>query len=714
MLVFASLFISVNSILIFLLSSLWKLNGPVIIFSSLISFLICLWSYKKKILNLEEEKTSFISKMGFFVLTIPFLSLILFILSPLIFPIKVEGINFLRFPGVGDYNKHLYVTNAIYRTGIPPLHPYYPLAHLSYYFGYYIIPASASLVFKIPTNISLVGFITLTLFLSFGLIYKTIKTLIASSFLRLLALFSLITGTGLDIFPTILVNKFFFANSHHIELWPKILGANLMVTNTPVAALWVPQHFFAASLALYTTLFLLEKEKFPIIPLSFICSFIFFSSTFVAFTFFFWLSLIFAFKPKLRKQLFISGMLGIILIYPYLINLFRAQSPSLFQVKLISNSKLPVANFLKFLTFLFFNIPLEFGLPLFLLGLIFLKEKNGFIFKLPFLLGFILPLSSIIFISSANWNDYGMRSVLPLQLAIPIVLIYLLEKMKNSKQKRIFIFLILINLLISLSGVGFEFYWRWKERKLLSVEESLLLQKLREEKTEIISTLDTSFWAPYIPILSSHPLYSPAVHDSRVYLPEKAKEEIEAFGKFIENTFENPEFGKENHEIIRNKNLLLENFPGFIKKIPSSLFIIRNHSSYLIKGWLSPYKVIFDQISSPINYSLDFSAYNLDETKNKISNTKISISEKPFLVINPQKTNKLYLKKGLYFLVACKFQAKEQEIEILNRLLFKIPKDQNCAGHFFAPEEEGIYEITEKQVLTSFQAFPVEIYNLGK
>jgi len=90
------------------------------------------------------------------------------------------------------------------------------------------------------------------------------------------------------------------------------------------------------------------------------------------------------------------------------------------------------------------------------------------------------------------------------------------------------------------------------------------------------------------------------------------------------------------------------------------------------------------------------------------------ILSKPENEIDPQKTHKIYLKRNLYFLVGCKNQKEEQEIEILNRPLFTIPKNENCAGHFFAPESEGFYEITEKQVLTSFQAFPVEIYSLGK
>jgi len=713
MLVSICLFLSASSVFIFLFSYLWRFNFFIILISFIISLLISFWSYRRNFLNLNKRSNLF-SKLSFIILLLPFLSLIFFIISPVIFPIKLEGFNFLRFTGVYDYNKHIYTTVAIYKTGIPPLHPYYPLSNFSYYYGFYIIPASISYLTGISPNISLVIFALFTIFLSYGLIYKIIETSINNKILKLLTFLSLTTGSGLDIIPTLLVKKFLLENPNHIELWPKILGANLMITNIPVSALWVPQHLFAASLALYTIGFILKKEKIDILPLSFICAFILFSSTFVSLTFFFWLLVIFIWKNKLRKNLIITGLLSILLVNSYIFDLLNNKSGSIFQFQLLSNSKLPLPETLRFLTFFFINIPLEFGFPLLLLLFLIIKNK-AYLSKPLFLLGIILPLLSIIFISSSNWNDYGMRSILPLQIAIPILLAIYLEKIESTKIKTVFIYLIMINLLISGTGFLFEAYWRWKERKLFPIEESLLFLKLREEKTQVVSTLDNYFWTSYIPVLSFHPLYSPSLYDSRVYLPKEKINEFDHFGNFVENLFLKNEVGDNPLEIIENKNFLFNYFPNIIKNFPPSIFIIRNHNSlYLIKGWLSTYKVIFDRLSPPTDYSPDFSSYNLNEIKEKISSTKIIILNKPENTIDPQKTNKIYLKKDLYFLIGCKNEQKEQEIEILNRSLFTIPKNKNCAGQFFAPENEGFYEITEKQVLTVFQAFPVEIYNLGK
>jgi hypothetical protein len=685
----------------------------VLLISLAVSLLISLWSYRKNFLLLNKRDDLF-SKISFIILLLPLLGLIFFTLSPAIFPIKLGGFNFLRFTGVYDYNKHIYATVAIYKTGIPPLHPYYPLSNFSYYYGFYIIPASISYLTGISPNISLVAFALLTIFLSYCLIYKIIETSIYNKTLKFLAFFSLLTGSGLDIIPTLLVKKFFFENPHHIELWPKILGANLMITNIPISALWVPQHFFAASIALYTISYILKKEKIDILPLSFICGYILLSSTFVSLTFFFWLIVIFIWKNNLRKNILLTGLLSSLLVLPYIFGLLKNKSNSIFQFHPLSNTNLPLPEYLKFLTFLFINIPIEFGFPL--LFLLFFTIKNRvYSSKLPLLFGITLPLLSVIFVSSSGWNDYGMRSILPLQLAIPILLAIYLEKIKRNKTKILFVFLIMINLIISETGFLFETYWRWKERKLFTIEESLLFLKLRKEKVQVVSSLDNYFWTSYVPILSFHLLYSPSLYDSRVYLTKEKITEFDHFGNFIENLFLKNGVGNNPVEIIENKNFLFNYFPFFIKNFPPSIFIIRNHNSlYLIKGWLSTYKIIFDRLSPPTDYSPDFSTYNLKEIKEKISSAKIMILSKPENEIDPQKTHKIYLKRNLYFLVGCKNQKEEQEIEILNRPLFTIPKNENCAGHFFAPESEGFYEITEKQVLTSFQAFPVEIYNLGK
>jgi len=708
MLVFICLLLSVSSVFIFLFSHLWGFKIFVILISFIFSLLISFYSYKKNFLNLNKKDDLF-SKLSFIILLLPLLTLIFFIISPIIFPIKLEGFNFLRFTGVYDYNKHIYTTVAIYKTGIPPLHPYYPLSNLFYYYGFYIIPASISYLTGIAPNISLVIFALFTIFLSYSLIYKIIEISIKNKILKLVTFLSLILGSGLDIIPTFLVKKFFFENPNHIELWSKILGANLMVTNIPLSALWVPQHFFAASITLYVVSYILYKEKIDILLLSFIFAYILLSSTFVSLTLLFWLFVIFIWKNKLRKDLILTGLLSVLLIYPYIFNLIKNKSSSIFQFHLLSNSNLPLPEAFKFLTFFFINIPLEFGFPLLFL-LFFLVKNRTYSSKLPFLFGITLPLLSITFVSSLNWNDYGMRSILPVQLALPILLAMYLEKIKNVKTKRVFVFFIVINLIISGTGFLFESYWRWKERKLFPIEESLLFSKLRKEKTQIVSSLDNYFWTSYIPILSFHPLYSPSLYDSRVYLTKEKINEFDKFGNFVENLFLKNEIGNYPSEIIENKNFLFNYFPDFINNFPPSIFIIRNHNSlYLIKGWLSTYKVIFDCLSTPTDYSPDFSRYNLDEVKEKISSAKIIISSKPEKTIDPQKTNKVYLKRNLYFLVGCKNQKEEQKIEILNRPLFTIPKNKNCAGQFFAPENEGYYEITEKQTLTIFQAFPVEI-----
>lgn len=708
MVLFLSFFICLSSVLIYFFSYIWQFNQISIISSFLISFLISLF-YFPFFKNNFKIKENFISKFFSLFLILIFLIAIAVILSPLIITARVEGFTFLRFPGVNDYNKHLYVTGTIYNSGVPPLHPYFPLKNLSYYLGYYIIPAAISALFNITPNISLFFFIILTTILSFLLIKNVIYNWIKNLFWRLLSLTLIITGTGIDIIPTFILEKIKFGSSTHIELWSHLLGNKLMVSNTPVAALWTPQHFFAGALTIYLINYLLTNKKISIPFLSVIISFIFLSSSFIAFTLIFWLFLIFIFKIKLRKKLLIIGIISLLLSLPFILFIFRNPTYNIFQLGVLSNSKLVFPKIFQILSFFIINLPLEFGIIGVLTLILALKNtklrnpNHQLIF-----LGLTIPLTLIIFITSVNWNDFGMRTILPVQLVIPIVLASLLERMKTFKVRSIIVALILINILFSSIGLLWEFYWRWKERKLFTIEESLLYLKLRqEEKTKIVSTLDTSFWASYIPVFSFHPLYSPSLHDSRIYLDEKTKEEIDKFNNFLEKNFTNPMIASTPQEIISQRNEALKIFPKYIKTIPSSLFILRNHN--VLKGWLNTYKSLFDKISNASEYSLDFSTYNLEEIKEKIDSYKIFIDGKSRISINPQKTNKIFLSKDLYLLVGCKKENKSQEIEILNRYLFSLPKESSCAGQFFAPEEEGIYEISQKQNLVSFEAFPVKV-----
>ncbi|MGB9911232.1 MAG: hypothetical protein ACPLKP_01360 [Microgenomates group bacterium] len=662
MAIFLSFFICLSSVFIYLFSYFWKFNHFSIIGGFLFAFLISLFylHFFKK----NKEKEPFIIKIISLSLFLIFLMAIAFILSPLIIPVKAEGFTFLRFPGIGDYNKHLYVTGAIYNSGIPPRHPYYPSDYLSYYFGYYIIPASLSLLFKISPQLFLFFFIILTSFLSFSLIKNVIYIWVKNSFFRILSLSLIIIGTGLDIIPTIILEKIKFGNTTHIEYWAHLLGNKLMITNTSTAILWTPQHFFVSALTVYLINYLLINKKIPLFIFSIFISFILFSSSFVAFTFFFWIFLILIFERKARKDIIYSGLFSFFLSFPFILFIFKNRTYDIFNFEFLANNKLPLPKFLQILSFFIINFPIEFGivgiLTLFL-GLKKIKVSNKN-YQVIFL-GVIIPLIIITFIVSSNWNDFGMRTILPIQLVIPIILFLLLEKIKSLKTKKFAIILIFINIIVSSIGTLWEFYWRWKERKLFTIEESLLYLKLRqEEKSKIISTLDNSFWTSYIPVISFHSLYSPSVYDSRVYLNKKLQEEIDEFNNFLEKTFINPSFGKSPNEIINEKNKLFQDFPNYIKKIPPSLFILRKHNSYVIRGWLSTYHAIFEQISTPQEYSLDFSTFNIEQVKEKINKYQIFIEQKPVKEINPQKNNKIFLKRELYFLIGCK---KKKKLKIL-------------------------------------------------
>ncbi len=220
------------------------------------------------------------------------------VISPFAF-IKTTGdFKHIQITDVGDYYKHTFVVSMLKLDGIPPGHPYFPEAKLSYYFGYYLIPASLSRLFNFAPNQVFYFYSLITDLLGLLIILRIFQKYLKTYIGKVVAIPLLITGVGVNV----------FSNN----------GAFQLINNYK-ALLFVPQHFFAACLTiglLHYLIFdsdLIGVEKPKIWVTGILIAFILLSSIFVSWTLIVWLALAFYCYKQIRIFLILSGILSLIL-----------------------------------------------------------------------------------------------------------------------------------------------------------------------------------------------------------------------------------------------------------------------------------------------------------------------------------------------------------------------------------------------------------------
>ncbi|MCL5091057.1 MAG: hypothetical protein M1514_03545, partial [Patescibacteria group bacterium] len=318
-----------NSLLWFWLLWLFKLNPQLLITAGLAFNLFFFFIAKKINFELYGESGSNVYKITFGLIAFLILFITAFLYYPLIKPVWIDGYQFFRFPGVFDAFKHLFVVTAIKETGVPPFHPYFPQATLSYYYGWYILPAVASLItnldFKFAFYIHFLITVLLYLFLTSFLIKKTISENLG----RVIALIFATVGFGWDIVPTLI----YWGQRQgiiHIEIWISHLKTLLQITSFPTAIIWVPQHLLAVMISLLVVNLLMKAKDVKIYLLAAVLSaYVVFSSIFVAISLF--VFIIFTFVKKILEHqekftrifvqyLFMGGGVFLIL-FPYILSL---------------------------------------------------------------------------------------------------------------------------------------------------------------------------------------------------------------------------------------------------------------------------------------------------------------------------------------------------------------------------------------------------------
>ncbi len=313
-----SLPVTLTSLLLYLFLTLFG-NSTWVWWSALVISLSLLYFIFR---NYFKNNPDFKKILSFKNLSLTFLILLFvfakaFVISPFALIKTTGSFQHIQITDVGDYYKHTFVVTMLGQDGIPPHHPYFPMAKLSYYYGYYLIPATFSRLFNLPPNQVFYAFSIITDLLGLLIILRIFNRVLKTYFGKVLAVLLLITGMGVNVLPEILDKYPKFGLKINPDIFSTEIGFQLI--NNYKALLFVPQHFFAACLAVGLTFYLLfEKPK--ILSVSISAAFIFLSSIFVSWTLIIWLLLVFIFKKEKRIFLILAGVISLGLLTPYIIS----------------------------------------------------------------------------------------------------------------------------------------------------------------------------------------------------------------------------------------------------------------------------------------------------------------------------------------------------------------------------------------------------------
>lgn len=525
---------------------------------------------------------------------------------------------------------------------------------------------------------------------------------------RILALIITILGTGLDIIPITKLND---STIRHIEVWSHKINSGLVVNNTYTSFLWVPQHTLAAISLIYICNILVSKKQTILekisIPLGFL--FITLTSVFVAMTAIAWIGIIFLIKKHSRKNIFLHALVAGILAIPYIMqlrdrnNLFYFYSPKFFTY--IQNN-----DWLNRLI----NIIVDYG-PITIIAIIltwmFLKPLKA---RIAVLIGVLAPILITWFIRTPGPNDFGMRSVLPAQLIIPIMLCYSLDKIKSKKATALILIIVCFNLLVSGYGFIFEHYKSWKNRQILTVQDSHLLLWVRNLPKDIkLASYQKEDWSFYIPSIGFKANLTPHLHDSGVYISGKSGFLHADYEILAREIFDNQTMANDINSLITQKESQWRNLNKYFSWHPFDYFVI-TQKEWVKKG-INPWYFIFKQMDIPINeIGHDFVYFKYEDLVN-ITNKKTPKIAQDKIQKLTVADNQFLLTEGLWYIVACKDISRERIVLSLSDYFALIDHKfpgKGCAGNTLVAIDNEPIKLDNGFSFDSLYAIPVFIDNI--
>lgn len=662
---------------------------------------------------LQQAKSFFSSRFVLIglIIILAFITVKAYVISPFIVTKTVNNFTHIQITDVGDYYKHSYVTSSLSISGIPPEHPFFPKAKLSYYYGYYLMPAAATKLLNIDPIYSIFLFILLTEFVCLLSLWIIFASEIKNYLGRLSALLLLLFAAGVDILPGIIKEFGIFHTLINPDLFPRDRG--LALINNFTSFLYVPQHFLPAALTIAIIYLLLKKED-SIVKLTVMIVFVYLSSVFVSITLSWWLVLTFIFYPFHRKKLIIIAFLTAILLVPYLYHLSGRSNILYFYEFLPFNFLAGNSQFIYLLN-LIFTFLIQYGPILFFLffTLIFtgkiLNKKY-----LSFILGLSVPLVVSWFIRSPMFNDFSMRGSMPIQFVAPLFFIKLLESIRAKNLKLLMLIISFITIGVGMVAFYVEYSKHWKSRVFLTPRDSELILKVRTFPNSIqFSAVDKDKWVELIPSLGYKQILSPYLFDSYVYLDNLYSEERGRYERLALGLFIEPNKSDNLIKLIEDENVRLSKIYDFFDMYHAD-WLILNKFIWVKKG-INPWTYIFESLKvkqEAITPYYTFIDYNdlLDKLK-RISFyiDKDKITEKEL------ESGGFRINAGLWYIAYCDANSKKRALlefedyyQLFNEELGGMDKSR-CVGKIFYLKGGGNILVTNTTSVKNITIFPVEI-----
>ncbi len=669
--------------------------------------------YLEKVNILKSLKLLFSWKRLYLYVPILFIVIVFgFVLSPLVKSTIVDGQALLGLSSLGDFYKHLYVLSTVKSGGLPPQHPFFPESSLSYYYGYYLIPAAISSVLKM--DLAQVFF--LYLLFTVTVILLTVVLLITSLFKtwyqQLLTLTLFLFGTGLDIIPTLIQAKSGVLTANHIEFWAQTLSlSNYLVNNLYTALLWVPQHSLPAIIVLATAIFYLKDKKVPYSWIVLSIWFCFITSTFVSVALVIWFGLLFLFLPKLRLQIFFASLLSFVLLFPYLSGLLDRASVLTFgfhmtPFKYLQQTPYWIDALLTVITeygFILISIPL----------FIFIRQKKQKNLIYLISLAITLPILLGLFIKSSGFNDYSMRSVLPSQMAMPFLMSYVLVDINSVVWKKVVFFLVLLSFIPSMTGFFYEVHFKLLDRGVINAQNSKLLIGLRNTPVTNLATISNEDWVFLIPSYGYNPIYSPRLFDSIGYLSKQGEVNQKLYADQVNSLFLNQTHADTPEAVILKRQKDFSYLTNFFQSHQNKNFIISKHKGD--KGGINPwYQIISANITAPKEISPGFFIYSGSDLVNSFSASKTDIKQNQIQRLTPNRNQQIFLNQGLWAIVLCNQNATNGlRLEFQESFVAfdttKDPSPSKCTGDIYYQSVAGNLKLSPSSKFEYLYISPIKV-----
>lgn len=677
--------ITLTSVIIYIALTFFGNSRAVLALSFIITLIVLFFCLSGDILkNLVELRR--ILSIKHIISTSPILLLILivaYILYPMSAPVIYNNFTFVQSPNIGDHIRNLYLITTLNEKGLPLVHPYFPDIKMSYYFGFYLIPAAFSKLFFLPLNSVFYVYLLITYLIFYLLLIKIYTEKIKSFFYLSFASLLLSTSSG-------------FALLHNLFVLPSVAD-NFRVLSYYMAILLNPQHVFPAIIAIFLLFQLINKEKINIIILISSSVFIAISSVFIAFNYALWLLIIFILKKELRRKLCVVGIASVLILAPFIIANKTRQNSFLFY--LIQ----PLSVFL-------LNLFLKYG-PLFILLLVLIVFLGKGFFKkyLSIIIGLLLPVTVSWFLSSGVSNIFSQRLHIPLQLTFPLFFVYCLKQIKNSLAKALFMLVGLICIIFGVFNLINDFKVVRGYKEILLPEVSELLIKLREmPEGTTFAVIQKDSWVHAIPPFGFKLIYAPYLWESNDFV-QSAKEKNYQYEKLANNIFIQPTPGTNERSVLETRNNYFKSLGPFFQSVKPDYLLISNKLG--VKKDINPWLFIFQEADIPIEPTTPY--FTLIDYKDLKLLEKITIQankdENQEIII---KDHKFYLKKGLWLLVACNKENKDNiklEFEEYYPVFDEWLQPNSCFGTLFYHPAEGDILVTKSSTVGRLQIYPVEI-----